>query len=73
MEPMTLGSPVGSPPMLSNPSTTAFAMASPMYMGQNVTGGGLAGSNIATPGGGTGFLPGFLMGEYSQQGTGRMV
>lgn len=48
-------------------------MASPMSMGQNMTGGGLAGSNITSPGSGTGFLPGFLMGEYSQQGTGRMV
>merc|ERR1719412_852800 len=30
-------------------------------------------TNINVPGSGTGFLPGYLMGEYSQQGTGRMV
>lgn len=44
-----------------------------MPMGQNVSSGGISSSNITTPGGGTGFLPGYLMGEYSQQGTGRMV
>merc|ERR1719412_1870966 len=30
-------------------------------------------TNINVPGSGTGFLPGYLMGEYSQQGTGRLV
>lgn len=69
---MTLGSPVGSPPILAGQST-AFGMPSPMPIGQNITSGAITGSNISTPGGGTGFLPGYLMGECSQQGTGRMV
>ena len=77
MEPMNLGSPVWSSPSQSYSSNASnFGMASPMPMGQNSMGGGFAGSSgaIGTPsGGGTGFLPGFLMGEYSQQGTGRMV
>ena len=68
---MTLGSPVGSSPNLTNSSTAAFGM-SPMGQSQNPTAGGI-GTNITTPGSGTGFLPGYLMGEYSQQGTGRMV
>ena len=71
MEPMTLGSPVGSPPNLTN-SSTAFGMMSPMGQSQNPTVNNI-GTNMTNPGSGTGFLPGYLMGEYSQQGTGRMV
>lgn len=65
---MNLGSPVGSPPHVQSP---AFGM-SPMVQSQlasNVA----ANSNISATGSGTGFLPGYLMGEYSQQGTGRLV
>ena len=69
---MTLGSPVGSSPNLTNSSTAAFGMMSPMGQSQNPTAGNIS-TNMTTPGGGTGFLPGYLMGEYSQQGTGRMV
>ena len=68
MEPMNLGSPVGSPPHVQSP---AFGM-SPMVQSQlatNIT----PNTNINAPGSGTGFLPGYLMGEYSQQGTGRLV
>ena len=70
---MNLGSPVGSPPHPSYPSSVAFGAMSPMGQSQNPIGGGISGTNISSPGGGTGFLPGYLMGEYSQQGTGRMV
>jgi len=66
---MNLGSPVGSPPHGQNP---AFGM-SPMAQTQLAPNVGAANSNITASTSGTGFLPGYLMGEYSQQGTGRLV
>ena len=65
---MNLGSPVGSPPHGQSP---AFGM-SPMAQTQLTSNIGPINSNTASTTG-TGFLPGYLMGEYSQQGTGRLV
>ena len=48
MEPMTLGSPVGSPPSFPNQPATAFGMSS-HSINQNAT-GGLTNPNLATPG-----------------------
>jgi len=66
---MNLGSPVGSPPRAQNP---VFGM-SPMTQNQHTTNVGAMNSSLSGTGSGTGFLPGYLMGEYSQQGTGRLV
>ena len=66
---MNLGSPVGSPPHAQNP---VFGM-SPMSQTQHNTNVGAMNSSLSGTGSGTGFLPGYLIGEYSQQGTGRLV
>ena len=83
MEPMTLGSPVNSPGsgqhyqqqqyQLQSPHQHAahpglsYHPATPGTPMTSQTGG--PGSAVGTPSGqtGTGFLPGFLMGDYAQQ------
>jgi len=87
MEPMTLGSPVNSPgggnsQYPYNYSQRGLGLLSPSGSGgqihnQHASLGG--GHQPTTPnhhqpmGSGTGFLPGFLMGDCTQQGAGRMV
>ena len=55
MEPMNLGSPVGSPPLGQSP---AFGM-SPMAQTQLAPNVGTANSNITASTSGIGFLPGY--------------
>jgi len=73
MEPMTLGSPVGSPNNqypYHNGYQNGFSQYQPQYqMGGGAGVGVVASTTPTTPG--TGFLPGFLMGD--PQGAGRMV
>eukprot|EP00095_Tigriopus_kingsejongensis_P007797 maker-scaffold370_size193435-snap-gene-0.42 protein:Tk07797 transcript:maker-scaffold370_size193435-snap-gene-0.42-mRNA-1 annotation:"nucleoporin nup53 isoform x3" len=68
MESMVLGSPVHSPVLPSGfPSTPSYPSAhggQPTFSSLNTPTGGV---------GGTGFLPGYLMGDPSQQSTGRLV